>query len=73
MKNEEYVAKLELEANGGSAMRDLERGKTKNGYTSVPLEDTRKSSEIDFDEAIRELEGENGDSDPRHGKRGDEA
>ena len=73
VKNEEYVAKRELEVNGGSAMRDLERGNGQNGYTAVPMEDTRKSSEIDLDEAIRELEGENGDSVPGRGKHGDEA
>lgn len=72
VKNEEYVAKRELEAHGG-ATRDLERGNGHNGYISVPMQDTRKSSEIDLDEAIRELEGENGDSKARHSKRGDEA
>lgn len=73
MKNEEFVAKREFEANGGSAMRDLERGSGKNGYTPVPMEDSRKSSDIDLDEAIRELEGKNGGSKPKHSKHGDEA
>lgn len=67
MKNEEYVAKCEREANGSRA-QDIEHGNGQNGYTSVPMEDTRKSSEIDLDEAIRELEGENGNSNPRHSK-----
>jgi len=71
-KNEEYVAKRELEANGG-ATHDLERGNGHNGYTSVPMEEARKSSETDFDEAIRELEGVTGDSKPMHSKRSDEA
>ena len=71
VKNEEYVVKRELEANGG-AMRDLERGNGPNGYTSVPMEDTHRSS-VDLDEAIRELEGENGDSSPRHSKPSNEA
>ena len=70
MKNVEYVAKRELEANGG-ATRDIERGKGHNGYTHLPMEDIRKSSEIDIDidEAIRELEGQNG----RDSKNDDEA
>ena len=72
VKNEEYVTKRELETHGG-ATRDLERGNGHNGYTSVPMQDTRKSSEIDLDEAIRELEGDSGDSKARHGKRGNEA
>lgn len=72
VKNGEYVAKRELEADG-SVTRDIEHGNGQNGYTSVPMEDTRKSIEIDLDEAIRELEGENGNSSPRHSKGGDEA
>jgi len=72
VKNEEYVAKREHDANGGVA-RDVERGNGPNGYTSLPMEDTRKSSEIDIDAAIRELEGENGHSKPRHSKDGNEA
>ena len=71
VKNEEYIAKRELEANGG-ATRDLERGNGHNGYISVPLEDTHRSS-IDLDEAIRELEGENGDPRPRDSKPSNEA
>lgn len=68
MKNEEYVAKHE--ANGG-VTHDIERGNRRNGYTSLPMEDTRKSSEIDIDQAIRELEGENGHSKPSHTKDSD--
>jgi hypothetical protein len=73
VKNEEYVAKRELEASGGSAMRDLEGGNGKGVYTSIPMEDSRKSSEIDLDEAIRELEGKTEDSKPNQTKDGDDA
>jgi hypothetical protein len=72
VKNEEYVAKLKLEANGG-AMSDVERGNGHNGYVQVPMEVTRKSSEIDIDEAIRELEGANGRSKSEHRNSGNGA
>jgi hypothetical protein len=72
VKNEEFVAKRELEASGAVG-RDIERGNGRNGYTYLPMEGTRKSSEIDIDQAIRELERENGHSKPPHRKSGDEA
>jgi len=69
VKNEEYAAKHE--ANGGT--RDIERGNGRNGYTALPMEDTRKSNEIDIDQAIRELEGQNGHSKPSPTKNSDGA